>query len=169
MFTAASTTQLSTAHVHDLGPEASTITLHDDGLRQGCMTHHVGASVADGGSPLLGHRHRHQRSSLHRPAGQHRRLPYLTAFAESCKLLPPQPPRPAPRKQKTGTAPRPTQQQKAVWPVCTVHYGLAWAMREPDLMRGCPYPPPHTSKTIARRKNGWLPPDYGLRELQPPR
>ncbi|MER6038329.1 hypothetical protein ABT133_31215 [Streptomyces sp. NPDC001835] len=43
VFTAASTTQLATAHVHDLAPDASTITLHDDGLRQGCMTHHVPA------------------------------------------------------------------------------------------------------------------------------
>ncbi|MEU5812119.1 hypothetical protein [Streptomyces sp. NPDC047718] len=42
-FTAASTTQLNTAHVRDLGPDASTITLHDHGLRSGCMTHPVPA------------------------------------------------------------------------------------------------------------------------------
>jgi hypothetical protein len=40
-FTAASTTQLNTAHARDLGPDTSTITLHDHGLRQGCMTHPV--------------------------------------------------------------------------------------------------------------------------------
>ncbi|MFE3527004.1 hypothetical protein ACFXOD_36615, partial [Streptomyces sp. NPDC059161] len=40
-FTAASVTQLDTAHVHDLAPDASTITLHDRWLRGGCMTHHV--------------------------------------------------------------------------------------------------------------------------------
>ena len=41
VFTAASTTQLATAHVCDLAPDASTVALHGDGLRQGCMTHHV--------------------------------------------------------------------------------------------------------------------------------
>ncbi|MEU0375466.1 aconitase family protein, partial [Streptomyces sp. NPDC006283] len=41
-FTEAST-QLDTVHVHDLAPDASTITLHDHGLRRGCMTHHVPA------------------------------------------------------------------------------------------------------------------------------
>ncbi|WP_371638826.1 hypothetical protein [Streptomyces virginiae] len=40
-FTAAATTQLNTAHVRDLGPDASTITLHDHGLRRGSMTHSV--------------------------------------------------------------------------------------------------------------------------------
>ncbi|WP_189135062.1 hypothetical protein [Wenjunlia tyrosinilytica] len=42
-FTAASTTQLDTAQVRQLGPDASTITLHDHGLRTGCMTHSVPA------------------------------------------------------------------------------------------------------------------------------
>ncbi|MFE5537436.1 hypothetical protein [Streptomyces sp. NPDC056492] len=171
VFTAASTTQLSTVHVHDLGPEASTITLHDDGLRQGCLTHPVPLWAR----PLLMAARRcwdivtgTSGPLFTDPLGS-TGLPHLTAFAESCKLRPPQPPRPAPRKRKTGTAPRPRQQQETVWPVCTVHYGLASVMLEPDQMRGCPYPPPHTRKTIARRKNGWLPPDYGLRELQPPR
>lgn len=48
-FTAASTTQLATAHVRDLGPDGTTITLHDHGLRRGCMTH----PVPDWARPLL--------------------------------------------------------------------------------------------------------------------
>ncbi|MFF4457268.1 hypothetical protein [Streptomyces goshikiensis] len=170
VFTAASTTQLRTAHVHDLGPAAATITLHDDGLRRGCMTHEVPLWAR----PLLMAARRvwdivtgTSGPLFTDPLGS-TGLPSLTAFAESCKLRPPQPPRPASRKRKTATAPRPKPQEKTVWPVCTVHYGLAWAEREPDLMRGCPYPPPHTRKTIARKKNGWLPPDYGLPELQSP-
>jgi hypothetical protein len=50
--------------------------------------------------------------------------------------------------------------------VCAAHYRLSWASEMPDLMQGCPHPPPHTQKTIDRRKRGWLPPDYGLRELR---
>jgi hypothetical protein len=42
VFTAASTTQLDTAHLPDLAPDAGTVTLHDPRrLRQGCMTHPV--------------------------------------------------------------------------------------------------------------------------------
>lgn len=48
-FTAASTTQLATAQVRDLGADGTTITLHDHGLRQGCMTH----PVPDWARPLL--------------------------------------------------------------------------------------------------------------------
>ncbi|MFD7015188.1 hypothetical protein [Streptomyces sp. NPDC059928] len=169
-FTAASVTQLDTAHVHDLAPDASTITLHDRWLRGGCMTHHVPAWArsllraaafvwrieAGTNGPLF--------SDPLGSAG----LPSLTAFAEGCKLRPPQPPRPKRRRGRRGTTPDPKQPVKTVWPVCTAHYGHPWAMTEPDLMQGCPYPPPHTRKTIARRKKGWLPPDYGLRELQPP-
>ncbi|MGW8358833.1 transposase [Streptomyces wedmorensis] len=36
----------------------------------------------------------------------------------------------------------------------TARYRRSWGISEPDLMQGCPYPPPHTAKTIARRKNG---------------
>ncbi len=43
VFTAASTTQLDTVHVHDLASDGTTLTLHDHGLRRGCMTHHVPA------------------------------------------------------------------------------------------------------------------------------
>ncbi|MGV9350955.1 hypothetical protein ACWDSD_40760 [Streptomyces spiralis] len=39
--TAAPTTQLATAHVRDLALDAATLTLHDDGLRQGRMIRHV--------------------------------------------------------------------------------------------------------------------------------
>ncbi|MGW6709599.1 hypothetical protein ACWGDE_32570 [Streptomyces sp. NPDC054956] len=95
MFTAASSTQLRTVHIHDLGPGASTITLHDDGLRQGCMTHQVPLwarplllaarrvwDIATGASSPL----------LTDPLGSTGLL-FPTAFAESCKLRPPQPPR----------------------------------------------------------------------------
>ncbi|MFB6613069.1 hypothetical protein ACFCV9_02385 [Streptomyces sp. NPDC056367] len=43
VFTAASTTQLDTVHVRDLATDGTAITLHDHGLRRGCMTHHVPA------------------------------------------------------------------------------------------------------------------------------
>ncbi|MGW7081413.1 hypothetical protein [Streptomyces sp. NPDC054866] len=170
-FTAASTTQLDTAHVHDLAPDATAITLHDHGLRQGCMTHHVppwarpllmaAAFVwriqAGTDGPLFSN-----------PLGSIG-LPRLTAFAESCKLRPPQPPR-AKRhhRSRRRTTPRPKPAHNTVWPVCPAHYAYPWATG-PDLMEGCPHPPPHTRLTIARRKKGWLPPDYGLRSLQPPR
>ncbi|MEV7420552.1 hypothetical protein [Streptomyces sp. NPDC089919] len=167
VFTAASATQLVTAHVHDLVPDASTVMLHDDGLCQGCMTHQVLLwarsllmaarrvwDIATGtGGPLFTD-----------PLGSTGVL-FVTAFAERWKLCPPEPSRPKPCKGRTAS--RAERQQKTLWPVCTVHYGLAWAMRGPDTMRGCPYPPPHSRRSIARRKNGWLPPDYGLRELQP--
>lgn len=167
-FTAASTTQLNTAHVRDLGPDASTITLHDRGLRRGCMTHSVPAWA----SPLL------RAAALLRRLGADpsgplfsdplgsEGLPSLMAFAEECKLRPPQPPRPKPRRGRRGATPRPQEPEKPIWPVCTAHFGLLWVRDEPDLMQGCPYPPPHTRKTIERRKKGWLPPDYGLRELR---
>lgn len=91
----------------------------------------------------------------------------MTSFAEDCRLRPPQPPRPKHRRKGTSTVPKP--HQETVWPVCTVHYRRPWDAPEPERMYGCPYPPPHTQRTIDRRKKGWLPPDYGLRELQPPR
>ncbi|NUK05761.1 hypothetical protein [Streptomyces lunaelactis] len=170
-FTAASTTQLDTARVRDLAPDGTTITLHDHGLRRGCMTHPVPAWArpllraaavvwrlgADTSGPLFSD-----------PLGS-TGLPSLTAFAEDCKLRPPQPPRPKVRRGRRGTTPSAKEPVKTIWPVCTAHFGLSWARTEPDLMQGCPYPPPHTRKTIDRRKKGWLPPDYGLRELRPPR
>ncbi|MFI5868025.1 hypothetical protein [Streptomyces sp. NPDC051546] len=170
-FTAASVTQLATAHVRDLGPDGTTLTLHDQGLRRGCMTHPVPAWAR----PLL------RAAALLRRIGAGtggplfrdplggEGLPSLTSFAEDCRLRPPQPPRPKPRRTRRGTVPTSKEPAKTIWPVCTAHYGLAWARAEPDLMQGCPYPPPHTRKTIERRKKGWLPPDYGLRALQPPR
>ncbi|MFJ5035421.1 hypothetical protein ACIQB5_47115 [Streptomyces sp. NPDC088560] len=152
VFTAASTTQLATAHVRDLAPDASTITLHDDGLRQGCMTHHVPAwarplllaaafawRIASGTSGPL----------FTDPLGS-TGLPYLTGFAESCKLRPPQPPRPKRRKGSRAPAKPP----ETIWPFSPAHYALSWAMREPDLMYGCPHPPPHTRRTIEAHKRG---------------
>lgn len=164
VFTAASTTQLNTAHVCDLAPDASTLTLHDDGLRQGCMTHHVPAwarplllaaaftwRIASGTSGPL----------FIDPLGS-TGLPYLTAFAESCKLRPPQPPRP--KRRKGSRAPK--RPPETIWPWCPDHYGLSWLMREPDSMQGCPLPPPHTRRTIEAHKRGWPPPYFGQR---PPR
>ncbi|MBW5481828.1 hypothetical protein [Streptomyces bambusae] len=159
---------LATAHVRDLGPDGTTITLHDRGLRRGCMTHPVPAWA----SPLL------RAAALLRRIGSSTSgplfsdplggegLPSLMAFAEDCRLRPPQPPCPKPRRSRRGPAPRVKEPAKTIWPVCTAHYGLSWARDEPDLMQGYPYPPPHTRKTIERRKKGWLPPDYGLRELR---
>lgn len=169
VFTAASTTQLNTAHVPDLAPDASTITLHEHGLRQGCMTHHVPTwtrplllaaaftwRITTGTSGTL----------FSDPLGS-QGLPSLTAFAERCKLRPPQPPRPKRRRSRREGASSPKELAKTIWPVCTAHYRLSWIRDEPDLMQGCPYPPPHTRRTTERRKKGWLPPDYGLRELRP--
>ncbi|MER6076265.1 hypothetical protein ABT187_47635 [Streptomyces sp. NPDC001817] len=167
VFTAASTTQLATAHVHDLAPDASTLTLHDDGLRQGCTTHHVPAWAR----PLL-----LSAAYLWRlacgtsgplftdPLGS-TGLPYLTDFAESCKLRPPQPPQPKRRKGSRVPAKPPT----TIWPVSHAHYALSWAMEECDLMYGCPHPPPHTRRTIEARRRGWLPPYFGQRPFHPSR
>ncbi|MET9671265.1 hypothetical protein ABZY19_39130 [Streptomyces sp. NPDC006475] len=167
-FTVASTTQLNTAHVRDLSPDASTITLHDHGLRSGCMTH----SVPVWARPLLGATALLWRLTIGTsgplfsdPLGSEE-LPSLTAFAEDCKLRPPQPPRLKPRPGRRGRTRSVKESEETIWPVCTAHFGLSWAREEPDLMQGCPHPPPHTRKTIERWKKGWLPPDYGLRELR---
>ncbi|MDX2854223.1 hypothetical protein PV342_38545 [Streptomyces sp. PA03-3a] len=165
IFTATSTTQLDTAHLHDLAPDASTLTLHDDGLHQGCMTHHVPTWAR---SLLLAAAFTWRIASgtigplFTDPLGS-TGLPYLTRFAESCKLRPPQPPRP---KRRKGSR-RPAKQQETIWPFSPAHYALSWAMREPDLMQGCPHPPPHTRRTIAAYKKGWPPPDYGPRPIRP--
>ncbi|MGW9498904.1 hypothetical protein ACWG5P_31835 [Streptomyces prasinus] len=91
--------------------------------------------------------------------------PYLTDFAESCKLRPPKPPRPKRRKGSRAPA-KPPQK---TWPVSPAHHALSWAMREPDLTQDCPTPlPPHTRRTIAAYKRGWPLPDYGQRSLRPP-
>ncbi|WP_053065869.1 hypothetical protein [Streptomyces sp. Mg1] len=167
-FTAASTTQLATAQVRDLGADGTTITLHDHGLRQGCMTH----PVPDWARPLLRAAALLWRigagtsGTLFSDPLEGEGLTPLRAFSEGCRLRPPQPPRPKPPRSRRGTTPIPKEPAKTIWPVCTVHYGLAWARDEPDLMQGCPHPPPHTRKTIERRKKGWLPRDYGLRELR---
>ncbi|MFE5519514.1 hypothetical protein ACFQ9Q_17580 [Streptomyces virginiae] len=181
-FTAAATTQLNTAHVRDLGPDASTITLHDHGLRRGSMTHSVplwarpllraAALLRRLGAGTSGPLFRDPRSAIRDPRSAIRDplrsegLPSLMAFAESCRLRPPQPPRPKPRRGRRGKTPSVKWPEKTIWPVCTAHYRLSLAGAEPDLMQGCPYPPPHPRKTIELRKKGWLPPDYGPRELR---
>ncbi|MCJ0871924.1 hypothetical protein [Streptomyces sp. AP-93] len=167
-FTGASTTQLATAHVRDLSGDATTITLHDQGLRGGCMAHPVlewarallraAALLWKTGSTTSG-------PLFADPLGSEG-LPSLMAFAEECRLRPPQPPRPKLRRGRRAAALGPVDPVKTVWPVCTAHCRLTWVWDEPDRMQGCPYPPPHTRKTIERRKKGWLPPDYGLRELR---
>ncbi|GAA2285897.1 hypothetical protein GCM10010415_65160 [Streptomyces atrovirens] len=72
-FTAASTTQLDTARARDLGPDTSTITLHDHGLRQGCMTR-----------PVLGWA-RPLRGLLH-PPGVSRPAPTAPCSATRCAV-----------------------------------------------------------------------------------
>lgn len=114
---------MATAHVHDLAPDAATITLYDDQLRQGCMTHHVPAWARPCCSPP-------------RICGASPVLPCLTDFAESCKLRPPRPKR---RKGSRAPAKRPT----TIWPVSYAHYALSWAVGEGDLIYGCLHPPPH--------------------------
>lgn len=42
--------RLATAHVRDLAPDGTTVTLHDHGLHRGCMTH----PAPDWARPLLG-------------------------------------------------------------------------------------------------------------------
>ncbi|MET7409796.1 hypothetical protein [Streptomyces parvulus] len=167
-FTAASTTQLNTVHVRDLGPDASTVTLHDHGLRRGCMTHSVPlwARPLLRASAFLWSLGEGTSGALFSDQLGSEGLPSLTAFAEQCKLRPPQPPRPKPRRGRRGRTLSVKELEKTIWPVCTALYRLSLAGAEPDLMQGCPYPPPHTRKTIERRKKGWLPPDYGLRELR---
>ncbi|MFF4323716.1 hypothetical protein [Streptomyces sp. NPDC001568] len=168
IFTAASTTQLDTAHVRDLGPDGTTITLHDHGLRQGCMTHPVPAWARPllRAAALLWSIETGTNGSLFNNPLESNDTPSLTTLAESCKLRPPQPPRPKRRRTRSRTPQRSKEPVKTIWPVCTAHYRRSWGIPEPDLMQGCPYPPPHTAKTIDRKKNGWMPPDYGLRELR---
>ncbi|UXY25122.1 hypothetical protein [Streptomyces sp. HUAS TT20] len=169
-FTAASTTQLDTAHVRDLALDASTITLHDEGLRLGCMTHHVPlwARSLLLAAACLWRIHSDTDGPLFSDPLANTDVPGLTAFAESCKLRPPQPPRPKQRRRRQGAKPRPKPPQKTIWPLCTVHYATPWPTSDQDLMEGCPPPPPHTRRTIAARKKGWLPPDYGPRRLDAP-
>ncbi|MFC1431359.1 hypothetical protein ACEZDB_11955 [Streptacidiphilus sp. N1-3] len=141
-FTAASTTQLATAHLSDLAPDAATITLHDcDGVRQGCMTH----PVPDWARPLLLATAYLQRLTgtglplLDKDPLQGTGMPLLERFAEACKLRPPQPPRNRPRR---GTSRRKQSPAETVWPWCTAHHHFRWAATEE--MQGCPQPPSHT-------------------------
>lgn len=148
------------------GPDASTLTLHDDGLRQGCMTHQVPAWAR----PMLLAASFAWRSAsgtggalFTDPLGS-TGLPGLTDFVESCKLRPPRPSRPKRRKGSRAPAKPP----QPIRPFSPALYALSWARREPDLMQGCPHLPPHTRRTIAMYKRGWPPPDYGQRSLRPP-
>jgi hypothetical protein len=138
VFTAASTTQLDTVHLRDLAPDAATVTLHDPRrLRQGCMTHPVPpwarpfllataylrriAAVPD--EPLFA------------PPFPAAGLPHLTAFAETCRLRPPQPRRP---RKRRGTRRR-EPPRETVWPLSAAHYRNRSAVVED--MQGCPSPP----------------------------
>ncbi|MDH6580727.1 hypothetical protein [Kitasatospora sp. MAP5-34] len=140
LFTAASDTQLSTAHPTDLADGAATITLHDpDGLRYGCMTH----PVPPWARPLLiAATHQHAIATgadtpLFDTPFATTGMPHLTNLAETCKLRPPQPPRNRPRPGRPGPAP---SLSRTIWPLSNAHYRFPWAVMED--MRGCPPPSP---------------------------
>ncbi|MFF2618964.1 hypothetical protein [Kitasatospora sp. NPDC058046] len=139
VFTAASDTQLATAHATDLAPHAATITLHDpDGLRHGCTTH----PVPPWARPfLLAASYQHRIAAggdtpLFTAPFPHTGLPDPTALAEACKLRPPQPPRKRPRSHRPASDKPP---QETIWPLSNAHYRFPWAVMED--MRGCPAPP----------------------------
>jgi hypothetical protein len=142
-FTAASTSQLSTARVRDAALDGSTVTLHDrHNVRQGCMTHPVPAWArallrAAAFTHLLATGTSSDKlfTDPYEPTG----LPYLTDFAEQLKLRPPQPPRPKRRKNTRRRPPPPT-----VWPLSNAHHHLPWIT--PEDMRGCPQPPGYKPK-----------------------
>lgn len=146
-FTAASTTQLATAHLTDLAADAQAITLHDPRrLRQGCLTHpvppwarpllkataYLRQITAGTDGPLF-------TDPLHRLG-----LPCLTDFAETCKLRPPQPPRQGRRRSNRRMPPPQT-----VWPISNAHYYYPWAVTE--MTYGCPAPPPTRLRRQLRR------------------
>lgn len=144
-FTAASTTQLATAHLTDLAPDAATITLHDrDAVRQGCMTH----PVPHWARPLLLATAYLQRLTgtdlplLAKDPLQGTGLPTLERFAETCKMRPPQPPRAHPRSGADRR--KPTPAETVVWPRCTAHYHPRSRWTVTEEMQGCPQPPCHT-------------------------
>ncbi|WP_354645210.1 hypothetical protein [Kitasatospora camelliae] len=138
VFTAASDTQLMTAHPRDAAIDGTTVTLHDpDNLRFGCLTH----PVPPWASPLL--RAAPHLAALANAAG--RPLfsdPYqgghldLTALAEACKLRPPQPPTP---RSKSRTRTPSAESAKPQWPISNAHYHYPWAFHE--ITHGCPRPP----------------------------
>jgi hypothetical protein len=141
-------TQLGTVHLTDLAPGAEAITLHDSlGQRQFCMRH----PVPPWARPLLlaaVYLQRLTRTDLPLMAAdplQGSGLPGLTAFAETCNLRPPQPPRTNRTRVRTGknrkAGPAPPEPE-TVWPLCSAHYHFRWAVAEQ--MDGCPQPPDHT-------------------------
>ncbi|WP_053667320.1 hypothetical protein [Streptomyces sp. MMG1121] len=142
-FTAASTSQLATARVQDAALDGSTVTLHDrHNVRQGCMTHIVPAWArpllrAAAFTHLLATGTRDDRLFTD-PLGS-TRVPFLTDFAEECRLRPPQPPRPR-RRKNTRRKPLPP----TVWPLSNAHHYLPWAL--PEVMQGCPQPPGYKPK-----------------------
>ncbi|TJZ97127.1 hypothetical protein [Actinacidiphila oryziradicis] len=72
-------------------------------------------------------------------------LPGLTAFAQACKLRPPQPPRPRRTRARVGKNRKrrlSPSEPATIWPLCSAHYHFRWAM--PEQMDGCPQPPDHT-------------------------
>ncbi|MFE5587500.1 hypothetical protein [Kitasatospora sp. NPDC056531] len=156
VFTAASDTQLTTAHPTDLTADAATIALHDpDGLRYGCTTHPVPPwarplllaasyqhTIAAGGNTALF-------DSPFAGTG----LPHLTDLAEACKLRPPQPPRNRPHSHHT----RPNHQlRQTIWPLSNAHYRFPTASPGPS-WRTCkaahPHPPGADSHTHGQPGN----------------
>lgn len=140
IFTAASDAQLHTARPTDLTDGAATIALHDpDGLRFGCLTH----SVPPWARPLLlaaAYQHAIAEAGdtpLFTAPFTGNSLPHLFDFADTCKLRPPQPPKP--RSRSGRPAPKP-QEQRTIWPFSNAHYRYPWAAG-PESMRGCPPPP----------------------------
>ncbi|WP_380282472.1 hypothetical protein [Kitasatospora purpeofusca] len=139
VFTAASDAQLHTARPTDLADGAATIALHDpDGLRFGCLTH----PVPPWARPLLlaaAYQHAIAEAGdtpLFDAPFTGNDLPHLFDLAATCKLRPPQPPKP--RSRSGRPAPKP-QDQRTIWPFSNAHYRYPWAVTE--YMRGCPPPP----------------------------
>ncbi|QKW17666.1 hypothetical protein HUT16_00025 [Kitasatospora sp. NA04385] len=127
VFTAASDAQLQTARPSDLTAEAATIALHDaDGLRFGSAASPTRAAL---GPPLLlaaAYQHAIAEAGDTRcsPPFTGNDLPHLFDLADSCKLRPPQPPKP---RARPGRPPPKPQNQRTIWPFSNAHYRYPWA------------------------------------------
>lgn len=143
VFTAASDTQLMTAHRADVAADGNVIVLHDpDGLRFGCLAHpvpvwarpllraaaYLGTLANTEDRPLF--------SDPYQCGG-----PHLTALSQACRLRPPQPATAPP-----GRSGRPPSMEPK-WPISKAHYRYPWAADE--FMYGCPRPPTPTRSTRA--------------------
>ncbi|MEN8656336.1 hypothetical protein ABCR94_38795 [Streptomyces sp. 21So2-11] len=119
--TGASASQLSTVHYSHLDPDATTLTLHDPfrtrrhGFTAGCGTYTVPPWARPfllAAANLL-HLSPRDGSLL---AGPQHTLPALTAFAEHCRLRPPQPTPPRRKKKHKAAAPPPVQWYDGILP-----------------------------------------------------